>query len=68
MHQNPPRTGDEIVIYYLLENLDRNWPLEFRRGWWNWFIAGFGALLAVFSAVIVIGMLVVRIQEAVGRR
>lgn len=68
MHQKPPRTGDEIVIHYLPENPERNWPLEFRRGWWNGFIASFGALVFVFSAVIVVGMLVVRIREAAGRR
>jgi len=68
MYENPPRTGDDIKITYLPENPDRNWPLAFRRGTWNWFMVGFGALIAVFSAVIVIGMLVVRFREHAGRR
>lgn len=67
MHRNPPRRGEEIVIYYLPENPERNWPLEFRRGWWNWFVAGFGALVAVSSTVVVVGMLLMRIREVGGR-
>ncbi|WP_146164731.1 DUF3592 domain-containing protein [Desulfonatronum sp. SC1] len=59
-----PREGDRILVHYLSEEPTSNWPLMYRVGWWNWFMFGFGLLLAGSSAFVLAGMIMVRLRGA----
>jgi len=63
IHQRPPRAGDEIRVHYLPGNPSMNLPMDYRKGWWNWFAAGFGGLVAVASGFVIIGMIVTRLRD-----
>ncbi len=62
IHQRPPRAGDKISVHYLPGNPSMNWPTDYGKGWWNWFAAGFGGLVALASGFVVIGMIVTRLR------